>query len=94
MRAKSMGVINETQNTYLWRQISAANMRLEEPPSLDFPHEEPRIFPKILKIYFEDYKYSLEDLGQALHIMPSYFEKLYQVVDPSKRQKAKLRVVS
>ncbi len=91
MRAKSIGIIDQYQSAYLWRQINAKNLRKEEP--VLFPHEIPSVFPKILKIYLNDYKYSIEELSKILHIVPSYFEKLYRYVDPSKKQRNNLRLV-
>ncbi|MGA7564227.1 MAG: XRE family transcriptional regulator [Desulfobaccales bacterium] len=94
MCAHSIGVIDDVQNASLWKQIYAKNIRRHEPASLDFPHELPTVFPKLLNIYSEDYKYSLEDFSKTLHMMPSYIEKLYWFADPSKRQRNNLRVVS
>ncbi len=94
MCAHSIGIIDKTQNAYLWRQINAKNIKRQEPASLDFPHELPSVFPKLLRIYYEDYKYSLEDLSKTLHMTPSYIEELYRFADPSKKQRSNLRIVS
>jgi|WetSurMetagenome_2_1015567.scaffolds.fasta_scaffold94776_2 Zn-dependent peptidase ImmA (M78 family)/transcriptional regulator with XRE-family HTH domain len=91
MRAKSIGVIDQNQSAYLWRQINARNLRREEP--VLFSHELPTVFPKILRIHFDDYKYSAEELAKTLHIFPPYFEQLYRYADPSKKPRKNLRVV-
>lgn len=93
MSAYSTGIIDKDQNTSLWKQISARNIRRQEPASLDFPHEIPTIFPKILRIYYEEYKYSSAELLKILHLTPTYVDKLYQYADPLKKRRNNLRIV-
>jgi Zn-dependent peptidase ImmA (M78 family)/DNA-binding XRE family transcriptional regulator len=81
MRAKGLGAVDTYQNSYLWRQINRQKIRFHEPPELDFPHELPTVFPKLIKIHLEHLGYSINDLAKVLHLDPIDFHQLYQFPD-------------
>ena len=90
-RAKTIGAITAHQSQYLWRQISALGYRRNEPPSLDFPAEEPSVLPEIIRIHLEDLKYNIEDLCSALHVFEDDLRSIHPL--PSTRDTPNLRVV-
>lgn len=77
MRAANLGIINKTQSEYLWKKINYQRWRFREPPELDFAHEEPRLFPSIIKLHLEKLGYSLSELSSALHIHEEEFRSKY-----------------
>lgn len=77
MRAGRLGMITPHQNKYLWQQISASKMRFNEPPELDFPHDEPKVLPELLRFHLEELNYSLTDLANVMHIYESELQDLY-----------------
>jgi Zn-dependent peptidase ImmA (M78 family)/DNA-binding XRE family transcriptional regulator len=77
MRAKDIGMINKTQSEYLWKKISVARIRFHEPPELDFPREEPALFPRILKLHIENLGYSVSDLSKSFCINEAEFNRKY-----------------
>jgi Zn-dependent peptidase ImmA (M78 family)/transcriptional regulator with XRE-family HTH domain len=79
MRGKDIRVINKNQSDYLWKQINYRRMRFQEPPELNFPPEEPRMLPTILKLHFDDLGYSISDLAKALHLYESELCKKYYI---------------
>ena len=92
MRAKTIGAITANQNRYLWQQINANKIRFREPPELDFAPEEPKVLPKILRLYLEKLEYSVDDLAKTLHVKAQELRRLYQFPG-SPFQSGHLRVV-
>jgi Zn-dependent peptidase ImmA (M78 family)/DNA-binding XRE family transcriptional regulator len=64
-KAKHHGRITDYQSQYLWRQLSAAGYRKQEP--IEISKETPVVFKEILDTHFEELKYSIEDLSKILH---------------------------
>lgn len=91
-RAAAIGAVTPMQHRYLWQQISAAKMRLREPPELDFPHEEPQILPTIFKIHLKDLGYSREDMANTLNFKQYELTKFYPFLDAN--GKKPFRVIS
>lgn len=79
MRADSVGLLSSGQKQYLWRQMSTRGYRLQEPPSTEFPREQPTALPDILRLHMEDLGYSLKDLSAALHLHVHEFRQMFQV---------------
>ncbi|MBM4275926.1 MAG: ImmA/IrrE family metallo-endopeptidase [Deltaproteobacteria bacterium] len=92
MRAKDTGIISKNQSDYLWKQISIAKIRLQEPPELDFPHEEPKTLKTVLKLHFEELGYTISELAEALYLHESEFRKKYDI-DKSPPRRKHLRVL-
>jgi Zn-dependent peptidase ImmA (M78 family)/DNA-binding XRE family transcriptional regulator len=95
MRAAAMGIISAAQSRYLWQQISSAKLRFQEPPELDFPHEEPKLLPTIFKMHIDQLGYSLDELAEVLNMFPSELVQMYPFLkDIGSMKKNRLRVVS
>lgn len=92
MRAKAVRAITESQSRYLWQQINFSKIRFQEPPELDFPREEPKVFPTIIKLHLEQLGYSIAELAKSLHVNESEFRRMYQFLDTPQRA-GHLRVV-
>jgi len=82
MRAQDIGVINRNQSEYLWKQINIGRIRFQEPPELNFPHEQPRLLSTILKLHTEKLGYAVSELAEVLHLKESEFCKKYQIGKP------------
>jgi len=93
MRARSTGVISRNQSEYLWKQISIAKIRLQEPPELDFPHEEPTTLKTILKLHFDSLGYSISELAKAVNLYESEFCEKYHI-NQSPTHRKHLRILS
>jgi len=79
MRAKSTGIISKNQSEYLWKQISIAKIRLQEPPELDFPHEEPTTLKTVLELHFKELGYSISELAEAVYLSEVEFCEKYHI---------------
>jgi Zn-dependent peptidase ImmA (M78 family) len=86
-RAEEIDAISAHQSRYLWQQISVNNMRRREPPRLDFPREEPRLFPKILQVHLAEYNYTVGELAKAVHMKEAEFRRIYNLIDPDESTK-------
>src|SRR5262249_33825677 len=78
-RAEAIGAITKNQARYLWMQMSAAKIKLREPPELDFPPEEPTVLPTILRLHLDELGYTIADLCKALHVSEEEFRTLYDL---------------
>lgn len=78
-QAKVIGCLSDNQSQYLWKQISALGWRTREPAETDFPHEEPKLFPKILNLHLEDLGYEISDFSDLLHFEPNDLRFLYGI---------------
>lgn len=63
-KASKSELITENQSKYLWKQLSAAGYRKNEP--IDFPREKPIVLREIFNTHTEDFKYTLDDLHKLL----------------------------
>jgi Zn-dependent peptidase ImmA (M78 family)/DNA-binding XRE family transcriptional regulator len=77
MRAKRLGVVNESQNQYLWRQMSRAGYRTREPASTEFPEETPGVLPEIIRAHLEELGYSIRELSEVLSMHEHEFRDYY-----------------
>jgi Zn-dependent peptidase ImmA (M78 family)/transcriptional regulator with XRE-family HTH domain len=96
MRASSLKYISPNQSRYLWQQISARGWRLREPAELDFPAEEPRVLPSIVKTHLSDLGYSLDELTKLVRIHASEFTEMYGPTGPTSQpppRRPKLQIV-
>jgi len=83
------------RSTYIWKQFSIHNIKLREPPELDFPAEEPRTVNDLVSLHINDMGYSLGDLSQVLIMNESELAKTYSIDLPGheKTRSAHLRVI-
>jgi Zn-dependent peptidase ImmA (M78 family)/transcriptional regulator with XRE-family HTH domain len=77
MRAKTLGFLTEGQNQYLWKQISARGLRLQEPPQFDFPKEIPTVMPRVIEVYKSALAYSDDEFAKLLVIFPDDVASMY-----------------
>ena len=78
MRAKSLGFIDDSRSSYLWRQMSARGLRLREPAQFDFVREEPTILNRLIAAHTGALGYSVDDMALLLRekkhrLQTSYF---------------------
>lgn len=71
-RAGALGIINQNQKNYLWRQINQRGWKKQEPASLDL---EPERVSLVQRIFFSDPNVKLSEL---LHIYDNKIEEMYQ----------------
>jgi hypothetical protein len=92
--AKRAGVINETQSQYLWKRFNTQNIKMREPPELDFPPEETHTLSDLVSLHMKDMGYSLRDLAKIL-TNEVELAKTYSIVlpDQEKSRTAHLRII-
>lgn len=94
--AKRAGAINDTQSQYIWKQFNIHNIKMREPPELDFPAEEPRTLNDLVSLHINDMGYSLGDLSKVLIMNETELAKTYSIELPGNekgRAGAHLRVI-
>lgn len=79
MKAKSLGLVAYNQERYLWQQFASSNIRLREPPELDFPQEAPTVLPDLIEAHLQQLGYSIGDLAGMLHIGSDELAALYGI---------------
>ena len=62
-QAKEIGIINEYQSQYLWKQISMHGWKTREPPETDFEYERPTVFPRIVNLHVNELGYDVTEFG-------------------------------
>jgi Zn-dependent peptidase ImmA (M78 family)/transcriptional regulator with XRE-family HTH domain len=93
MKARSLGLLAYNQERYLWQQFSLNNIRLREPPELDFPVEAPTVLPELIEAHIQQLGYSISDLAEMLHVQPQELASLYGIGLASKAKAPHLRIV-
>lgn len=93
MRAHTLGFIKDGPYTYLWKQISARGYRMREPPELDFPHEEPELLNRMIRLYLDSFGYTLGELAKLFCLHESELCELYGVGNDEPRR-AKLSILT
>ena len=78
-RVGFLDIRNRYQTQYLWKQISARGWRTREPRETDFPHEQPSIFPELLRFYTDDLGYNASMLSKLLCISIDDLRDLYGI---------------
>ena len=74
-RAKDLGAIGERQYEGLWRQISRAGYRKDEP--VEVPRERPGLLTEVVELHLDDLGYGVEDVSRLLHLNVAEFVRLY-----------------
>lgn len=67
-RAKELEMITKNQAQYLFKKLAVHGYRAKEPKYLEPKYEEPHMLLEILKLYYEELKYSKSDLSKLLFI--------------------------
>ena len=91
-RARTLNFITENQSQYLWRQMSTAGYRKVEPVEISAEPDQPKLLSTMLRYHLQTLGYTIEDLSQALHILPGELAQLYTVAT-SPQPKQHLRIV-
>jgi Zn-dependent peptidase ImmA (M78 family)/transcriptional regulator with XRE-family HTH domain len=81
-RARTTGAITDSQSHYLWRQMSAAGYRRQEPAELDVPVEEPKVLSGVVQAHIQELGYSMEELALLMHVNDEYLKERYGLVAP------------
>lgn len=74
-RAKDLGAIGERQYETLWRQISRAGYRKNEP--IEVQRERPGLLTEIVELHLDDLGYGVEEVSRLLHLNIVEFVRLY-----------------
>lgn len=90
VRAKTIGAINESQSSYLWRQMSKAGYRTREPQELSFDAERPTVVSDTIRAHTDALGYSLDDLAKMLHMHQDQLVEMHGLALPDR---PKLRLV-
>lgn len=75
-RCKDLGILNKHQVSYLWRQMSARNIREREPLDGDFTPERPSLLSAALNMLIENRVQTRSQIIEALKLNPSDIESL------------------
>jgi len=91
MRAKTLGVLSESQSSYLWRQFSRFGYRTAEPQDVAVAAESPHVVADVLNVHLTELGYSLSELAASLHVYEPDLLLMHHLRSPSARPA--LRVV-
>jgi Zn-dependent peptidase ImmA (M78 family)/DNA-binding XRE family transcriptional regulator len=69
-RAYQLKVVEHNRYTRLWQEFSRLGYRTREPPELDFAPEKPMVVDDLVKLHLQDFGYTIEELGDALTMLP------------------------
>lgn len=91
-QARELGVISPYEATSLW--IGMKEYRKKEPPQFDFPNEQTKLVPDLIKAHLEQLGYSLHELALGLRTSPDEFANMYGLnAQEKKEQRPKLKLV-
>lgn len=76
-RAFDIGKITQTQNRYLWVQLSKAGYKTKEPAELDIPVEDPSLLKEIIDTHRFKLKYGVSELSHLLAISEQEVKSTY-----------------
>jgi hypothetical protein len=85
----------KTQAQYIWKQFNFDNIKMREPPELDFAPEEPRTVIDLVSLHLNEMGYSLSDLSKMLIMNDIEVAKTYSIDVPGqeKGRASHLRVI-
>lgn len=94
MCAKKLGRLTPKQSAYLWRQMSAAGYRKQEPLEVEVAPEQASVFTDIVRAHMDQLGYQPEDLAKLLHMHASELVARYGMGMPAvEPRKVGLRIV-
>lgn len=67
-RAKELETITQNQAQYLFKKLATHGYKTREPKYLEPKYEEPHMLSEILKLYYEELRYSKSELSKLLFI--------------------------
>ena len=86
MKAKALGRITDSQSTLLWRKMSAAGYRKNEP--VEVPRETPQLMFEFVDLHITELGFTEDELCESLGLNPDEFIDVYRSA-----QKRGLRLV-
>ncbi len=75
-RCKDLGLLNDSQVRYLWRQMNALNIRKKEPLDDSFEHSKPSVLRASLEMLVSHRVQSKADIEQAVNLSSGDIETL------------------
>jgi Zn-dependent peptidase ImmA (M78 family)/transcriptional regulator with XRE-family HTH domain len=75
-RCKELGILNQNQVSYLYRQLAAKGMRKREPLDLAFKTESPTVLRSALEMLLENGVQTKSDILEALNLNSRDIERL------------------
>lgn len=75
-RCKDLGILNDAQVRYLWRQMNAKGIRRKEPLDDQLPHVQPSILRAALEMLVTHRVQTKADIEQAISLNPTDIESL------------------
>ena len=94
MAARHQGFLSDSQNRYLWQQLSSRGWRMREPASLDFPIDPPSLLPAIVESHIEELGFAKEELVEMCRVGEVEFDRLYEMYDKGQKTRPTLHIVS
>lgn len=82
VRAATINYLTKSQSVYLWMAISQAGYKKKEPPSLNIPPEQPKLFKAVVNAHLTELEYSKEELVEVLNTSEECFDNLYSFLLP------------
>jgi len=76
MKAKSLGRVTESQSSLLWRQMSAAGYRKNEP--VDVPREAPQLVFEFVDLHIRELGFTEDELSESIGLNVEEFVDLYR----------------
>jgi Zn-dependent peptidase ImmA (M78 family) len=92
-RAQSLGLLEKSQATWLWRKFSMDRTKLREPPELDFPREMPGVISRMVRLHLDTFGYSASELAKIIHTNDNLLTDYYDLSAQPVVQGMRLRVV-
>lgn len=87
-KAHSLGKITDRQHRNFWMKMSKSGYRLQEPPRLDPPIEQPSLFQELIEFHLSDLNFDVDELGDLILLQESEYSDCYLP------QKTRLRLVA
>ena len=77
VHAHRLKKISEKQYRTLWTEMGKAGYRMQEPPELDIPKEEPTLLKELVDMHIGELGYTPEELSDKLAFDEDEFKTLY-----------------
>jgi Zn-dependent peptidase ImmA (M78 family) len=75
-RCKDLGILNESQVKYLWRQMNSQGIRKKEPGDEDFQQSPPALLRASLEMLVESKVQTKDQIEHAINLNPEDIESL------------------
>jgi Zn-dependent peptidase ImmA (M78 family)/transcriptional regulator with XRE-family HTH domain len=92
-RAQSLGLIEKSQASWLWRRFAMDRIKLREPAYLDFPPEHPGVVSRMVRLHLDNFGYSPTELAKVIHANDNLVNEYYDLNAGPAVQGMRLRVV-